>query len=97
MSPESHRPLEKDLEGTAAAWASEEDCSEGRKQRLWMPQLGFFWSQKGVFRSGRCFWYSSSETTNYVFPDVGPSVYEMRKIMYPLQSCDSKWRVSTTW
>lgn len=28
VSPESHRPLEKDLEGTASAWASEEDCSE---------------------------------------------------------------------
>lgn len=83
VSPESHRPLEKDLEGTASAWASEEDCSDGRKQRPWMPQLGFFWSlvghfwwQKGILRSGRCFGYSSSETTNYMFPDVGSFVYE---------------------
>lgn len=83
VSPESHRPLEKDLEGTASAWASEEDCSDGRKQRPWMPQLGFFWSlvghfwwQKGILRPGRCFGYSSSETTNYMFPDVGSSVYE---------------------
>lgn len=89
VSPESHRPLEKDLEGTASAWASEEDCSEGRKQPPWMPQLGFFWSLIGHF------WWQKGILVTVVqrlqimcFLMLAPPSMKMWKIMHPFQICE---------